>query len=275
MKEDIPFVADQLSYAIRDAILEIVESSSDHGTHIGGAFSCADLLISIVEANYLKSKRTEEAIREAWPNLILSKGHSVLALFALNRIYNRLSGEVDLHKLGSQYLGHPTVNSTLNISHATGSLGMGLGIAVGEAIGSREKKGEDVYVILGDGEMNEGSVWEAMNIAQKERLTNLFVLVDFNGLQQTGSLSQISGVTADDLLARCQAFGWRTEILDGHNIPELMTFLMTKSRKPSIAIALTKKGKGIPEIENDNSWHHRVLTRETIKNFRGKLYESR
>ena len=165
---------------------------------------------------------------------------------------------------GAILLGHPIMNLDKGIEFSTGSLGMGLSIGIGQAIAAiRRKKDYQVYVVLGDGETNEGSVWEAAMAAPNFNLKNLNIIIDKNKYQQTGSTEVI--MKNDNLTKRFQSFGWEAIDVDGHNHSELEKAFSYKSNLPKAIIAETIKGKGFAFSENNNMWHHSILTKSVYE----------
>ena len=183
---------------------------------------------------------------ETRDRFILSKGHACLAYYAaLCEIGFIKENELKtFEKNDSNLLGHPVLNEKLGIEFSNGSLGMGLSIGIGLCISSKKKNNNfNVYVILGDGECNEGSVWEAMMAASHFKLDNLFAFIDRNNFQQTGSSDEIMSLS--NLKDKLISFGWNTIEIDGHNINEISNALhLRKEGKPTAIIANTIKGKG-------------------------------
>jgi transketolase len=199
--------------------------------------------------------------------LIFSKGHASPLLYALWVAAGKLSGEemeANYRKFGSPLEGHPTVTFPY-VEAATGSLGQGLSVGVGMALNAKylDKLPYRTYVLLGDSEMAEGSVWEAMEIAAHYRLDNLVGLVDINRLGQRGETLYGHDVAAYD--TRATAFGWETISVDGHSLREILAAYqkaMTVREKPVMILAKTLKGKGVSFIEDKNGWHGKALNRE-------------
>lgn len=248
---------------VRKKILLMAFSAGQSSAHIGGALSSADIISTLYETVFKINKKN--IYDEEKDRFILSKGHGCLTYYA---ILNHLGFITDdelltFEKDGSILLGHPVKNRDKGIEFSNGSLGMGLSIGVGLAIGyKRLNKKNNVYVILGDGECNEGSVWESFMCANKFNLDNLFVFIDNNKFQQTGSNDEI--LINNNLNDKLNAFGWNTKKINGHSIEEIYDFLVTNknNQKPNIAICETIKGKGVSFIENNNDWHHTVLTKK-------------
>ncbi len=246
----------------RKNILEMALVAGANSSHFGGALS----IVEIISTLYSSQIRFDKS-NPNWPDrdrFILSKGHACLAYYsALNQIGHISKEELKTFEQdGSNLLGHPVLNKEIGIDFSNGSLGMGLSIGIGLAIASiKKQKKTNVYVILGDGECNEGSVWEAAMAAPNFNLENLHAIIDNNGFQQTGSNSQI--MNSDSLKDKWSSFGWHTTELDGHNVSELLDYFekVKSIKKPKALIAKTIKGKGFSFSENNNDWHHSVLTK--------------
>ncbi|KKL27925.1 hypothetical protein LCGC14_2380300, partial [marine sediment metagenome] len=163
--------------------------------------------------------------------------------------------------------GHPDMRKTPGVDMTTGSLGNGLGAGVGMALGAKlDRMDYYVYVQLGDGELNEGIIWEAAGCASKYALNNLIAIVDENGFQSCGKNKDIMPLR--NIVDKWEAFGWTTQEIDGHNMKEIISSLYwarKKEKKPKVVIAHTVKGKGVSFMENDNSWHQRALTSEQMR----------
>ncbi len=250
------------SLEIKKNILEMAFSAGASSSHFGGALSITDI-VSILFSYRMKIKK-EDPNWEDRDRFILSKGHACLAYYAaLCEIGHIPKSELKtFEKDESNLLGHPVLNKRLGIDFSNGSLGMGLSIGIGISISlKKKKKSNDVFVILGDGECNEGSVWEAAMAAPNFNLDNLYAIIDKNNFQQTGSNKEIMNTA--DLKEKWQSFGWDVKELDGHNIEELYEYFKEKNqvKKPKAVIANTIKGKGFSFSENNNDWHHAVLSK--------------
>jgi transketolase len=227
--------------------------------HTGGSLSCVDI-ISVLYHKVLNAgpENIEDPLRDRY---IQSKGHSVEALYVV--LADRgFFPEKDLETLcryGSHYVGHPT-RKVNGIEQNTGALGHGLSVSVGMALAAKlNKQPYRVYTLLGDGELPEGSNWEAALTAAHYRLDNLTAIVDYNGLQITGPTSEVCNT--DPLDAKFKAFGWSVEHVDGHDFDQMAkVFNETPLRlgQPTVIIAHTVKGKGISYMEGEKKWHHGV-----------------
>ena len=244
---------------IRISILNMSLNAGANSSHFGGALSIVEILATLFSS--VMNIDGKKLIKDRF---ILSKGHACLAYYAtLSEI--GLIKKKDLltfEKNNTKLLGHPVKNDKIGIDFSTGSLGMGFSSAIGVALAiKKKKKPYNVYVVLGDGECNEGSVWEGALSAPNLQLNNLNVIVDNNGFQQTGSNKDIMNLL--DLKKKWESFGWHVEEVDGHNIDALNKIFsnIKKINKPKVIIAKTIKGKGFSFSENNNEWHHKVLSK--------------
>ncbi len=247
---------------IRKKILQMAMEAGSSSAHIGGALSITDILSTLFFKIMKLDKKNPLSISR--DRFILSKGHACLAYYASLSELGYLSDEElkTFEKNDTNLPGHPVMNKKLGIEFSTGSLGMGLSLGIGVALASIKKKiPYNVYVVLGDGECNEGSVWEAAMAAPNFKLNNLNVIIDRNNFQQTGTNSEIMDLR--DLKNKWKSFGWHTLEIDGHDIDSLVkNFSELKGiSQPKAIIANTIKGKGFSKFENDNKWHHSVLTK--------------
>ena len=251
----------KFSTQIKKNILEMAYSAGSSSSHFGGALSIADIIATLFS---FKMKLNNDPNWELRDRFILSKGHACLAYYAaLCEVgYIPKDDLKTFEKDESNLLGHPVINKSLSIDFSTGSLGMGLSLGIGVSISLKKKKlNSKVFVVLGDGECNEGSVWEAAMAASNFRLDNLYIIIDKNNFQQTGSSNNI--MNTESLKDKWSSFGWETVSLNGHNLEELYDYfnLEQSSNKPKAIIANTIKGKGFSFSENNNDWHHAVLSK--------------
>jgi len=247
---------------LRINVLNTAYATQGKNAHLGGALSmCEILAVLFKEVMDLSVNNFSSQNRDKF---ILSKGHSVLSYYAALKELGFISKEELLNYEGKNtfLFGHPVRKLDKGIEFSTGSLGMGLSIGIGIALAKIHLNlTNKVYVVLGDGECNEGSVWEGAMAASKFNLKNLQVIIDKNNFQQTGSTQEI--MPNDNLNSKFKEFGWNVIEVDGHNVKEL-TFAMVEEKnnnKPNAIIANTIKGKGIKFFENDNKWHHNLLTK--------------
>ncbi len=225
--------------------------------HPGGSLSMADIM-TVLYFHFMNI-RTDEPNWADRDRLILSKGHACPVWYACLAELGFFPTEelLSLREINSRLQGHPDMNKTPGIDYTTGSLGQGLSAGLGMALGLKsEKKAASVYVIIGDGELNEGQIWEAALSAPKFKLDNLILFIDYNNLQLDGTCDEI--MPLEPLAEKWRAFNWAVQVIDGHNIPEIIA-AVEKAKKtrgvPSVIIAHTIKGKGVSFMENDCDWH--------------------
>jgi transketolase len=251
------------SVQYRKTILQIIYSAQTG--HTGGSLSCIDILnVLYNQIMHVSPDTFADPNRDRY---IQSKGHSVEALYTVLADRGFFPVE-DLGTMGqyrSHFVGHPT-RKVNGIEHNTGALGHGLSVAVGIALaGKRDGRSYRVYALLGDGELTEGSNWEASMVAAHYQLDNLVVIVDRNGLQITGPTEKV--IALEPLAAKFQAFGYAVRHCDGNDIGDLLRIFQRipfEPGRPSLIIAHTVKGKGVSYMENEVKWHHRVPTHEEL-----------
>lgn len=257
MKITETLALEKIANNVRMDILEEVYNAKSG--HIGGAFSIADILTVLYfnEMN-IDAKIPDSPDRD---RLVLSKGHASAALYAVlaEKGYIDKDELKTFRNIDSNLQGHPDMNKVPGVDMTTGSLGQGLSAANGMALSSKlDSRGYRVYCILGDGELQEGQVWEAAMTAEKYQLDNLCVIVDANELQLTDSTMNVKGINYNDIEQKFRAFGFQTVVIDGHNIESIIRALtiaeMTKG-KPTAIICKTIKGKGVSFMENQVDWH--------------------
>ena len=252
-------------------ILEMALNAGANSSHFGGALSIADIISTLF--SYKMKFDYKDPKSEDRDRFILSKGHACLAYYAaLCEIgFIKKDDLKTFEKNDSNLLGHPVRNVDLGIEFSNGSLGMGLSLGIGVALSLKKKnKANNVFVIMGDGECNEGSVWEALMAAPNFNLGNLNLIIDRNNFQQTGENKTIMDL--GNLKNKVESFGWNTTEVDGHNINELYNyFKKINNNKPNALIANTIKGKGFSFSENNNTWHHSVLSKELYDKALGEI----
>jgi len=244
-------------------ILEMALNAGANSSHFGGALSIADI-ISVMFAYKMKFEINNPK-SENRDRFILSKGHACLAYYAaLCEIgFIKKDDLKTFEENDSNLLGHPVRNMDLGIEFSNGSLGMGMSLAIGVALAlKKKKKKNNIFVIMGDGECNEGSVWEALMAAPNFNLGNITLIIDKNNFQQTGNNKSIMDL--GNLKNKVESFGWNTTEIDGHNINKIYDYFknIDNNNKPNALIANTIKGKGFSFSENNNSWHHSILTKD-------------
>lgn len=231
--------------------------------HPGGSLSSVDILTCLYFAKMnVDVQNPQDPDRD---RLVLSKGHAAPALYSVLALkgffpFDELK---TLRKSDSRLQGHPSMRMLPGLDMSTGSLGQGISAAVGMALGGKlDQKDYKVYAILGDGECEEGQVWEAAMFAAHKKLDNLVVFVDFNNLQIDGTLDEVNAPTP--IPEKFAAFGWNTMEIDGNSIPEILDALdrVEANGKPTAIIAKTVKGKGVSFMENQCGWHGKAPNKE-------------
>ncbi|MSU78298.1 MAG: transketolase [Gemmataceae bacterium] len=251
--------------AIRQGVIELSHSA---GTpHLGSSLSCIDILTSLYWS--VMSIDPQQPNQPERDRFILSKGHAALALYVTLAERGFFSKEVlqTYNTDGGRLAEHPGPGCVSGIEAATGSLGHGLPLGIGMAMAARLKKSPTrVFVLLGDGECNEGSVWEAAMMAPAQNLSHLAIIVDYNKWQATARSNETLSLAP--LAAKWQAFGWETHEVDGHDVGEITRILKqvpTNSGKPLAVIAHTIKGRGVSFMEDDNNWHYRIPSADEVR----------
>ena len=260
INQDINKKIQIFSSNLRKHILKMAVTAGSNSAHFGGALSIVEIVSTLFSHEMKIDKKNPDW--DGRDKFILSKGHACLAYYAALHEIGYISEKelLTFEENESNLLGHPVINKNLGIEFSNGSLGMGLSLGIGVAIASKKKENNaKVYIIVGDGECNEGSVWEGAMAAAHFKLDNLFVIVDKNNFQQTGSNSEIMSTT--DLFKKWSSFGWNSSEIDGHDINQLINSFQEKKNIPTAIIANTIKGKGFSFSENNNDWHHSVLSK--------------
>ena len=252
---------------IREKTVEIIISGG--GGHIGGDLSETDVLVNLFD--YMK----HDPKNPKWDGrdyFVLSKGHSAEALYAILFDYGYLSQEEldTFGKLDAKLGGHPT-KKVNGVEANTGSLGHGLGLATGMALAlQKDGKSNRVFVLTGDGELAEGSNWDAAMSAAKFGLTNLTWIIDRNHLQISGNTED--GMPLENLAGKAEAFGFRVIEIDGHDHDQIRTALESRTEgKPTCIIAHTVKGKGMSCAANQAGWHHKTPTQEQFDQMKADM----
>jgi transketolase len=252
---------EQMAFRMRRRILDM-SVRCEGPTHLGGGLSIVDIMATLYGG--LMNFDADNPHWNERDRFILSKGHGVLGFYTALVEARVISEEVfqQFKKDDSPLISHPVMNLDLGIESSNGSLGHGLSLAVGMGIAARKKYANHrIYVLLGDGECNEGSVWEAAMCAAQYKLGNIVAIVDNNGFQSDGSTEDI--ISSLTLAAKWRSFGWNVCEVNGHDVKDLVIALQTHlvSDQPNCLIAKTIKGKGIEFMENNNEWHHNRLTK--------------
>ncbi len=250
----------------RRLILESVHRAG--AGHVGGPLSATDILVSL----YFDVLRIDPA-RPDWEDrdrFILSKGHASIALYVVLALrgYFPIAELATFDAIDSRLQGHPDMTKLPGLDMSSGSLGVGVSPGVGMALGAK-LLGKDfhTWVMLGDGEIQEGQVWEAAFVAARYQLDNLTAIVDYNHLQQYGFSAEVAGnarrprLSIEDPATKFAAFGWKTLEIDGHDVEQILSACeeaKTIRGRPTVIVANTVKGKGVSFMENDYNWHAKV-----------------
>ncbi len=262
MSLDIINYCEKLARKIRKDCLDMAYNSGRNGSHLGGGLSTVEIFATLY-GGVLNIRREDPEWNER-DRLIVSKGHCVLAYYsALYEMGYINKDDIDLFEVnGSGLHGHATINKKIGIEFSGGSLGLGLSYAVGVALAGKKRNFPyRVFVILGDGECDEGSNWEAAISAAHFKLDNLTVIIDKNNLQYDGKPSEVMNL--GDIKSKFESFGFSTSVVNGHRINELFNELNKVSTGiPRAIIAETIKGKGVSFMEDKKEWHHSILTKE-------------
>ena len=255
----------QIANKIRVNIIEQVYRAKSG--HTGGSLSCTDILtVLYFNQMNINEKQPRDLLRDRF---VLSKGHCSPGLYAClaERGFFEKEELLEYRKTNSILQGHPDMNKVPGVDITTGSLGQGLSVANGMALASKlNHNGYRVYCLLGDGEIEEGQIWEAAMTASKYHLDNLCVILDYNRLQIDGTIEEVKGL--DNIEGRFKSFGFNTIVVDGHNIEQLIDGFETAKmikEKPTIIIAKTIKGKGVSFMENKAEWHGKAPNEEEYK----------
>lgn len=240
--------------------------------HPGGSLSCADILTYL----YFKQMNIdpENPDKQDRDRFVLSKGHAAPALYAVlaQRGFFDEKELLNLRQIGSMLQGHPDKNKIPGVDMSTGSLGQGISAAVGMALSAKHFGNSfKVYTVLGDGEIEEGQVWEAAMFAGNKKLSNLVAFVDYNNLQIDGTIEEVNSAAPID--KKFEAFKWNTITVDGHNFDEIEEALnkAMNSDKPTAIIAKTVKGKGVSYMENAVNWHGAAPNDELYEQAKAEL----
>lgn len=254
-------LCEQAARTIRMDILRMGYMVGSNGAHFGSGLSLVEIMAVLYKA--VLRVNPSDPRWAGRDRFILSKGHGAMAYYAaLKQAGFVTDEELMTFKSNHTFLyGHPSMNIDKGIEFSSGSLGLGLALGVGTALGLRKRGNSQarVFVVMGDGECGEGSVWESAASAAHFGLTNIVAIIDKNGLQYDGPTQNI--LNMDSLIEKWESFGWQTRSVDGHNTAELLAAFESAGNRPMAIIANTIKGKGVPFMENNPAWHHNRLTK--------------
>jgi len=248
----------------RHVIKMIAQAKSGHP---GGSLSAADIITTLY---FHQMKHDPQKPHwEERDRFVLCKGHAAPILYAAlaEAGYFPVDELLNLRKLGSKLQGHPDMKKVPGVDMSTGSLGQGLSAANGMALAAKlDKKDYKIYALLGDGELQEGQVWEAAMTAAHYKLDNVIAFVDYNGLQIDGPISEVK--SPNPISEKWRAFGWHVIKIDGHDYEQILEALETAQKaqgKPTVIVARTIKGKGVSFMENQASWHGSAPNAEQVE----------
>ena len=258
--------------------------------HIGGAFSAAEIVASLMFQHMRLDPKQPD-----WPDrdrLLFSKGHACAMLYSAlaHRGFFPVEELMTFRKFHSRLQGHPEVGKLPGIEVSAGPLGHGIAVGSGMALALRlgpEKPSAQsapssrasqarIYVLLGDGEINAGVIWEGVMTAAKYKLGNLTAILDYNGIQQTGATADV--MSTEPIADKWSAFGWHVQEIDGHNVSEVLAALNRADEvhaRPSVIIARTTKGRGVSFMEYDNRWHGMAPNEEQFQQALQELEEGK
>lgn len=259
---------DELKETARKIRVDVICAIHEAGSgHPGGSLSATDILTALYfDTMNIDPKNPKMEGRDKF---VLSKGHAVPALYATlaERGFYDVEEMMTLRKIGSHFQGHPNMHKVPGLEMSTGSLGQGFSVAVGMATaGKMDENPGRVYALCGDGELQEGIIWEAALSAAHRKLDNLVLIVDWNGLQIDGKVDDVKKVAP--LSGKFQTFGWHVINVDGHSFPEILAALdeaKTVKGQPTAIIAKTHKGHGVSFMEDQAGWHGKAPNDEQFR----------
>lgn len=255
----------EIAKNVRKDAINLTYQMGNTGAHIGGALSLVEIMVVLYLG--VMNINPKNVLDEERDRLIFSKGHGTLALYPVMRYAGIISQEelLTYKQSGTFLFAHPSMNRDRGIEFSSGSLGQGLSLGVGCCLALKRKNNNTskIYVVLGDGECNEGSIWEAAQSASHFECSNLIAIIDKNDLQYDGPTKEI--MNDDNMGDKWRSFGWDVVECDGHSIEELQQALTQRHEKPLAVIAHTVKGKGISFMENNPMWHNHSLNEKQYR----------
>jgi len=267
----------RLASDLRKEIIEISYGTGRKGVHLGSALSIADVL-SVLYGSIMNYNVDDPTWAER-DRFILSKGHAYTALYSILCLEGFYSHEELIENFmtdGGIFPAHPIKNLNKGIECSSGSLGMGLSFAIGKALNAKKKGLQyQTYALVGDGECDEGSIWESFISAVQFKLDNLVAFIDCNKLQQDGLTCDVLNIPFEHVLP---ALGWNVVRIDGNDVAAIYTALQNrdkKSERPFALICDTVKGKGVSFMENNNAWHHASLSQQQYEQAMNELTKMR
>lgn len=259
---------EELEEIARRVRIHVVKSTHEAGSgHPGGSLSATDILTTLYFE--IMNHKPDDPGWEKRDRFVSSKGHAAPALYGVlaESGYFPVDELMTLRKLGSRLQGHPDMNKTPGVDASTGSLGQGLSIANGMALAAKiDRESYNVYAMCGDGEMQSGQIWESAMFASHHKLDNLIVFLDRNNLQIDGSTKEV--ISIEPLVSKWNSFGWHVLEIDGHDMNEIADAVNKAQEvhgQPSIIIARTTKGKGVPFMEGSLAFHGKAANDEQLE----------
>ena len=262
---------ESLCFRFRNELIDLLHDIQTG--HPGGSLSCLEILTTLYTEKMNHDPKNPKM--EGRDRLILSKGHAapILYMNLAEQGYFKKEELKTLRQINSSLQGHPCMHKTSGVELSTGPLGLGLGAGLGMCLGERLKGNDSyIYVILGDGEIQEGSIWESAMAASKFNADHLIAILDNNGVQLDGKLEDI--MPMGDIKAKWEAFGWNVIPCDGHDVSSISDAVdkaKENKGKPTLILAKTVKGKGISFMEGKNTWHGKAISDEDYKNAKAEL----
>lgn len=254
----------EMAARVRKSVVDMAYAAGAGGAHLGGGLSCVEILTALYGGVFNFDK--EHPTDKNRDRFLTGKAHCILAQYSVMHEMGIITKEEQytFKQDGGLLVGYPK-NPRIGLEYSGGTLGMALSVGVGMALDAKQE-GLDhkIYVMIGDGECDEGIIWEAIMTANKYKLHNLVIIVDRNGLQLSGTVENVMNL--GDLGKKFEAFGCYVQNVNGHNIEELLAaYKNVSSTQPNVIIAHTIKGKGLSFVENHVEWHQNVLTEELYK----------
>lgn len=252
---------EKMAKRVRNSVIAMAHAAGAGGAHLGGGLSCVEIMTALYGGVFhFDSKNPTDSNRDRF---LTGKAHCILTQYSVMEEMQIITEEekYTFKQDGGMLIGYPK-NAQIGLEYSGGTLGMALSVGVGMALDARAKgRGHKIYVMIGDGECNEGIIWEAVMTASKYKLSNLVIIVDRNMLQLSGTTEEVMDM--GDLGKKFSEFGCFVQDVDGHDIAQLLKAYTTLSEnKPNVIVAHTIKGKGISFVENHVEWHQNVLNDE-------------
>lgn len=250
---------EQMAVRVRHSVVDMAHAAGAGGSHLGGGLSCVEIMTALYGGVFRFDKDNPMDVNR--DRFLTGKAHCILTQYSVMQEMGIITEEekYTFKQDGGLLIGYPK-NAQIGLEYSGGTLGMALSVGVGMALDAKVKnRTNKVYVMIGDGECNEGIIWEAIMTAVKYKLSNLVVIVDRNMLQLSGTTEDVMDM--GDLGRKFKEFGCFTQDVDGHNISELLNaYHCISQERPNVIIAHTIKGKGLSFVENHVEWHQNVLT---------------